>query len=56
MYSEADILLLDDTFSSLDRITARRIFMRLFGKDGLVKQAKLTTIMSTHSGELHEPF
>lgn len=44
--------LLDDVFSGLDIQTAQTIFENLFGKQGLLRQWKTTTILATQSGEL----
>ena len=49
LYADTPVIILDDTFSSLDRVTARRVFARLFSKDGLLRRSSTTTILSTHS-------
>ncbi|TDZ14570.1 ABC transporter FUM19 [Colletotrichum orbiculare MAFF 240422] len=49
LYLESDVLLLDDTLSSVDTITEGHIIQRVFGKNGLVRQRGLTAIMTTHA-------
>lgn len=42
-------MILDDIFSGLDRVTARRIFFGLFSSDGLLRRLRTTVILATHS-------
>ncbi|CEJ81259.1 hypothetical protein VHEMI01398 [[Torrubiella] hemipterigena] len=51
VYSRAPILILDDILSALDRRTARLVFTRLLGADGLLRQQKRTVVIATHSVE-----
>lgn len=48
-------MVFDEIFSSLDRITARKIFARLFGNEGILRRSKTTTILSTHSSKVCHP-
>jgi ATP-binding cassette subfamily C (CFTR/MRP) protein 1 len=41
--------MLDDVFSGLDAISEDRIFSRLLGKNGLLRQLGTTTILVTHA-------
>ncbi|OAA73307.1 ABC transporter, transmembrane domain, type 1 [Cordyceps fumosorosea ARSEF 2679] len=47
LYLEADIILLDDPFSSLDRETASTVRIRLFSESGLTEDGRTTVIMTT---------
>ncbi|CAG7561621.1 unnamed protein product [Fusarium equiseti] len=49
VYSQPRVALLDDVFSGLDSQTAQKIFENLFGKQGLLRQWKTTTILATQS-------
>ncbi|EPS37133.1 hypothetical protein H072_9271 [Dactylellina haptotyla CBS 200.50] len=49
VYSKKPIMILDDIFSGLDTITEERIFMRLFGADGLLRRNRVTIILATHA-------
>lgn len=49
IYSQRPVLVLDDVFSALDETTAKSVFQRVFGKDGLVRSANATVIMATHA-------
>ncbi|KAJ4131432.1 hypothetical protein NW768_005618 [Fusarium equiseti] len=49
VYSQPRVALLDDVFSGLDSQTAQTIFENLFGKQGLLRQWKTTTILATQS-------
>lgn len=51
VYSRAPILILDDILSALDRRTARLVFSRLLGTNGLLKQQRRTVVIATHSVE-----
>jgi hypothetical protein len=42
-------LILDDIFSGLDAINEDRIFSRLLGKSGLLRQLRTTVILVTHA-------
>lgn len=45
------VLVVDDIFAALDRKTAAKIFARLFGPNGLLRQSQTTVVMATHSGK-----
>lgn len=47
LYSEAEIMLLDDPFSALDMETSTTIRNRLFGKGGFLEGRNTTLIMTT---------
>ncbi|KAK6540555.1 hypothetical protein TWF694_009346 [Orbilia ellipsospora] len=49
VYSKKPVLILDDIFSGLDTITEERIFTRLLGADGLLRQNNCTVILVTHA-------
>lgn len=51
VYVRAKIALFDDPFSGLDKATEQKVFERLFGRDGLLRQSDSTVILSTHSGK-----
>lgn len=49
VYSRQKVLMLDDVFSGLDAISEDRIFSRLLGKNGLLRQLGTTIILVTHA-------
>ncbi|THV43871.1 hypothetical protein BGAL_0843g00010 [Botrytis galanthina] len=49
VYSRHKILMLDDVFSGLDIVSEERIFTRLLGRHGLLRQLGITTILVTHA-------
>lgn len=51
IYSRKPILLLDDVFSALDNTTARLVFKRLLGEDGILRKSGATVVLATCSGE-----
>ncbi|EED13275.1 multidrug resistance protein, putative [Talaromyces stipitatus ATCC 10500] len=51
VYSRRRIILLDDVLSSLDTISERHCFDRLFGPSGLFKYLQSTVIFVTHSAK-----
>lgn len=51
LYPRAEVVLLDDLFSALDRPTANAIFRNLFGANGLLTTLKSTVVLATHSGK-----
>lgn len=53
MYAEAQIYLLDDVTSAVDRPTCAEIATRLLGPTGLLKALGATVIMTTHTGKSH---
>lgn len=46
-YSTAPTILVDDLLSSLDDTTSQRIFLSLFGSDGLFAKQQRTVILAT---------
>jgi ABC-type multidrug transport system ATPase subunit len=42
-------LILDDVFSGLDTVTEERVFSRLLGRNGLLRQLSCTVILVTHA-------
>lgn len=53
VYSQRPVLVLDDVFSALDERTAKLLFQRVFGKEGLLRKANATVIMATHATRLY---
>lgn len=51
IYSAKPIVVLDNSFSGLDRHTASNMYRNLFGEGGLLRIAETTTIMATNSAE-----
>ncbi|KAH7371789.1 ABC transporter-like protein [Cadophora sp. MPI-SDFR-AT-0126] len=49
VYARKKILILDDVFSGLDATSEDRIFSRLLGKTGLLRQLGTTVILVTHA-------
>ncbi|RVX70090.1 hypothetical protein B0A52_06262 [Exophiala mesophila] len=49
LYTKAEILLLDDVFSGLDKDTEEHIFKKLFNKSGPLRRMGTTVIMVTHA-------
>ncbi|KAL2062648.1 hypothetical protein VTL71DRAFT_5720 [Oculimacula yallundae] len=49
VYSRKQVLILDDVFSGLDATSEDRIFSRLLGKTGLLRQLGTTVILVTHA-------
>ncbi|KAJ5266795.1 P-loop containing nucleoside triphosphate hydrolase protein [Penicillium angulare] len=49
IYSQLDILVLDDVFSALDARTAHLVAQRLIGPSGLLRELKKTVVLITHS-------
>ncbi len=47
-YTEEEIIVVDDGFSSVDPDTAGTIFQRLFGPSGMVRNWNCTIIMTTN--------
>ena len=48
VYTLADVIVVDDIFSSQDQITAKAIIQQLLGIDGLLRQSKTTVVLATH--------
>lgn len=51
VYAKPELLVLDDIFSALDAITASRIFQRLFGSEGLIRQLDAGVIIVAVTAE-----
>ncbi|KAM3075096.1 hypothetical protein ACMFMF_005777 [Clarireedia jacksonii] len=49
VYSRHKILIVDDVFSGLDTINEDRIFSRLLGRNGLLRQLGTSVILVTHA-------
>ncbi|KAH6707481.1 ABC transporter-like protein [Leptodontidium sp. MPI-SDFR-AT-0119] len=49
VYSRKRVLILDDVFSGLDATSEDRIFSRLLGRTGLLRQLGTTVILVTHA-------
>ncbi|KAI4597273.1 hypothetical protein KJ359_004378, partial [Pestalotiopsis sp. 9143b] len=49
LYAETEILVLDDVFSALDGSTQTQVGTNLFGKHGVLRKRKATTIATTHA-------
>jgi ATP-binding cassette subfamily C (CFTR/MRP) protein 1 len=43
-------MIFDDVLSGLDGKTEEEVFMRVFGRDGMVKRHGVTAILVTHRG------
>lgn len=48
VYSQAKIMLFDDMFSAIDRVTAMDILMGLCGPNGLLRNIGCTVVLSSH--------
>lgn len=53
IYSQKSIIVIDDAFTGLDNKTARSVFQRLMGPDGLLRKSKVTVIMSTSNSKAY---
>ncbi|KAF5617327.1 major facilitator family transporter [Fusarium sp. NRRL 25303] len=53
VYSQKNLIILDDVFSSLDKTTADAVFQRLLGADGLLRSS---TVVSVTSNVHYLPF
>lgn len=49
LYLQTDLLILDDVFSGLDADTEERVFDRVFGPNGILRQRRTTVVLCTHS-------
>ncbi|CAI7623212.1 unnamed protein product [Penicillium glandicola] len=52
VYSQLDILILDDPLSSFDGQTSHRVMQRLLGPAGLLRELNKTVVLVTSSGDL----
>lgn len=51
LYSRAEILVLDDVLSALDKTTEKAVIRSLFDKDGILQRFGATVILVTHAGK-----
>ena len=51
LYARAEIVLLDDVISALDRNTQRTVVEGLFGPAGICKMLRSTVVLATHASE-----
>ncbi|GKT85858.1 ABC transporter [Colletotrichum tofieldiae] len=56
VYARRSIVLLDDPFSALDAETRAKVFSRLLGEEGLLRQGDATVIHATPARECLSPF
>lgn len=49
LYLHTDLLVLDDIFSGLDADTEEKVFGRVFGPEGMLRQRGTTVVLCTHS-------
>ncbi|KAH0371885.1 putative ABC multidrug transporter, partial [Aureobasidium melanogenum] len=49
LYLQTDLLVLDDVFSGLDADTEEKVFNRVFGPNGILRQRRTTVVLCTHS-------
>ncbi|KAG9688401.1 putative ABC multidrug transporter, partial [Aureobasidium melanogenum] len=49
LYLHTDLLVLDDVFSGLDADTEEKVFDRVFGPNGILRQRRTTVVLCTHS-------
>ncbi|KAH8887988.1 putative multidrug resistance protein MDR [Thozetella sp. PMI_491] len=49
LYARKDIVLLDDVFSALDNATAKAVFSRTLGPEGLLRTQNATVILATNA-------
>lgn len=49
LYSKKELILIDDAFSGLDAETEETVFVKYFGRQGLLRQAGATAILVTHA-------
>ncbi|KAL1635888.1 hypothetical protein SLS58_010056 [Diplodia intermedia] len=49
LYARKPVLVIDDMLSGLDNTTEGIVFSRVFGRNGLLRKMKCTTVLSTHS-------
>jgi len=55
LYSRADIAILDDSFSAMDRITQSQVINNLLGPEGMLRSAKTTVLCISTASELPCP-
>ncbi|RAK97248.1 P-loop containing nucleoside triphosphate hydrolase protein [Aspergillus ibericus CBS 121593] len=52
LYARPELLILDDVLSGLDNTTQHNVIERLFGAQGVGRQARITTVVVTHHATL----
>ena len=52
IYARQKLAVFDDVFSGLDAVTEERVFRRVFGKQGLLKQTGVSVLLATHGGTI----
>ncbi|KAI7217129.1 multidrug resistance-like protein [Hortaea werneckii] len=51
LYSRKRLIIFDDVFSALDKRTAKNVFRKVFGADGLLRRLGLTAVLVTQSAQ-----
>ncbi|KAK7996449.1 hypothetical protein PG989_004489 [Apiospora arundinis] len=51
LFAKYDLILLDDTFSGLDRETEQTLFRNLFGPSGLLRRLRTTVVLASNSAQ-----
>ncbi|KAI7678884.1 hypothetical protein KC353_g22360, partial [Hortaea werneckii] len=51
LYSRKRLMVFDDVFSALDKRTAKNVFRKVFGADGLLRRLGLTAVLVTQSAQ-----
>ncbi|KAI6912716.1 multidrug resistance-like protein [Hortaea werneckii] len=51
LYSRKRLMIFDDVFSALDKRTAKNVFRKVFGADGLLRRLGLTAVLVTQSAQ-----
>lgn len=51
LYSRKRLMIFDDVFSALDNRTAKNVFRKVFGVDGLLRRLGLTAVLVTQSAQ-----
>ncbi|KAI7337080.1 multidrug resistance-like protein [Hortaea werneckii] len=51
LYSRKRLIIVDDVFGALDKRTARNVFRKVFGADGLLRRLGLTAVLVTQSAQ-----
>jgi ATP-binding cassette subfamily C (CFTR/MRP) protein 1 len=49
LYSKKKLMIIDDSFSGLDKKTEERVFVNFFGRNGLLRLSGITAILVTHA-------
>ncbi|KAI6914412.1 P-loop containing nucleoside triphosphate hydrolase protein [Hortaea werneckii] len=51
LYSRKRLMIFDDVFSALDKRTAKNVFRKVFGTDGLLRRLGLSAVLVTQSAQ-----